>query len=247
MASATDLTIWLALSAGVMSFLSPCTLPVFPIYLSYTTGISVKVLHRELDYKIRARLLLHAVFFLLGVSSIFFSLGFGATILGQWLQSILLGRFSLFIQRFAGLFLIMMGLIVTGWLKVPQLMKEKRLMIKRDVSSLCSSFLIGLGFAAGWTPCIGPVLASILILTISSPTQGLLYISLYILGFALPFLLLTFFLSCTKWLVKYSARILQLGGVSMILFGFLLFTGQVARLSALLLRFVESTWLTNLG
>ncbi|SDC32132.1 cytochrome c-type biogenesis protein [Pelagirhabdus alkalitolerans] len=247
MEAATDITIWLALSAGLLSFLSPCTLPIFPAYLSYITGVSVKDLQEKRDHKLQGRLLIHAIFFLLGVSLIFFSLGVGVSFLGQWLQGLLAGESGVLIQRIAGIFLILMGLIVGGWLTIPTLMKEKRLQFKKKPIGLLGSFFVGVGFSAGWTPCIGPIFASILILAATSPAQGLLYTSFYIVGFAIPFLVLTFFLGYAKWLVKYSERITKIGGGLIILFGVLLFTGYLARFSNMLLRFVENTWFSNLG
>src|SRR5690606_40632353 len=100
----------LALGAGALSFLSPCVLPIFPAYLSYITGISVKELQDAQDAKIRGRLLTHSIFFLLGVSLVFISLGIGASFLGQWIQNLLTGDSGLFIQRLAGIFIIVMGL-----------------------------------------------------------------------------------------------------------------------------------------
>lgn len=247
MEQATDLSLWLAFGAGVLSFLSPCTLPIFPAYLSYVTGVSVKDLQGERDAKLQTRLLLHAIFFLLGVSLIFFSLGIGVSLFGQWLQGLLSGTSAIFIQRIAGVFLIFMGLLVGGWLKLSGLMKEKRFRFKQKPTGLVGSFFVGMGFAAGWTPCIGPIFASILIVAVSNPTVGALYTSFYILGFALPFLLLTFFLGYAKWLVKYSEIITKIGGALIIMFGVLLFTGYLARLSNILLRLVQDTWFSNLG
>src|SRR5690625_3782965 len=100
----------LALGAGALSFLSPCVLPIFPAYLSYITGISVKELNEHQNTKIRGKLLSHSVFFLLGVSLIFISLGVGASFLGQWIQKLLTGNSGLLIQRLAGIFIIVMGL-----------------------------------------------------------------------------------------------------------------------------------------
>src|SRR5690625_7190993 len=117
----------LAIGAGALSFLSPCVLPIFPAYLSYITGISVKELQGKHDVKIRSKLLTHSVFFLLGVSLIFIGLGVGASFLGQWIQNLLVGNSGLLIQRIAGIFIIVMGLFVAGWINIPALMKDKRL------------------------------------------------------------------------------------------------------------------------
>ena len=115
----------LAFGAGALSFLSPCVLPIFPAYLSYITGVSVKELQSERNRTIRQRILSHSMLFLLGVSLVYLSLGIGATFVGQWIQGMLTGSSGLLIQRLAGIFMIVMGLFVAGWLTIPTLMKEK--------------------------------------------------------------------------------------------------------------------------
>src|SRR5690625_1693252 len=116
----------LAVGAGALSFLSPCVLPIFPAYLSYITGISVKELQGNKNMKIRKTLMSHSLFFLLGVSLVFISLGVGASFVGQWIQKLLIGDSGLLIQRLAGIFIIFMGLFVGGWINIKALMKEKR-------------------------------------------------------------------------------------------------------------------------
>ncbi len=247
MGAAADLTIWLALGAGVLSFLSPCTLPIFPAYLSYITGMSVKELENNKDIKIRSKLLIHSLFFLLGVSTVFIGLGIGVSFLGQWIQGMLTGESGLFIQRIAGIFIIVMGLFVAGWLNITSFMKEKRLRFTKKPVGYLGTVFVGMGFAAGWTPCIGPIFASILVVAASNPAQGSLYTIMYVIGFALPFLILTFFLGSTRWIVRQSQKIMKAGGAIMILMGVLLFTGQMTRISNFLLKLVQDTWLANLG
>src|SRR5699024_5250372 len=237
----------LALGAGALSFLSPCVLPIFPAYLSYITGISVKELQGEQTTKIRRTLLQHSLFFLLGVSLVFVSLGVGASFLGQWIQQLLSGDTGLLIQRIAGIFIIIMGLFVAGWFQIPFLMREKRMQYKKTGVSYVGTFFVGTGFAAGWTPCIGPIFGSILFLAASEPANGIIYTVSYVIGFAIPFLLLTFFLGSSKWIVRKSQAIMKVGGSIMIVMGVVLFTGQLTRLSLYLLDLVEGTWLSNLG
>jgi len=237
----------LAVGAGALSFLSPCVLPIFPAYLSYITGISVRELQENHDVKIRSKLLSHSVFFLLGVSLVFISLGVGASYLGQFIQSLLHGDTGLFIQRLAGIFIIFMGLFVGGWLNITALMKEKRFQSTRKPVGYLGTFFVGVGFAAGWTPCIGPIFGSILFLAASNPGQGIIYTVTYVLGFALPFLLLTFFLGSTKWITKYTQVIMKTGAIVMIIMGLILFTGQMPRITEFLLNLVEDTWFEKLG
>lgn len=238
---------FLALGAGALSFLSPCVLPIFPAYLSYITGISVKELQGNHNGKIRKKLLSHSMFFLLGVSLIFISLGIGASFLGQWIQELLSGDSGLLIQRIAGVFIIFMGLFVGGWIKFTALMKERRFHYSKKPMGYLGTFFVGMGFAAGWTPCIGPIFASILFLAASNPGQGVFYTIMYVIGFALPFLVLTFFLGSTKWIVRHSGIIMKIGGVVMIVMGLILFSGLMPRISAFLLQLVQDTWLTKLG
>jgi cytochrome c-type biogenesis protein len=238
---------FLAIGAGALSFLSPCVLPIFPAYLSYITGISVKELQGNQNVKIRSKLLSHSVFFLLGVSLIFISLGVGASFLGQWIQNLLVGNSGLLIQRIAGIFIIFMGLFVGGWVNVTALMKERRFHTSKKPVGYLGTFFVGMGFAAGWTPCIGPIFGSILFLAASNPGQGVFYTAMYVVGFAIPFLVLTFFLGSTRWIVRHSQIIMKIGGVIMIVMGLVLFSGQMPRISAFLLELVEDTWLTKLG
>ncbi|RKQ30802.1 cytochrome c biogenesis CcdA family protein [Oceanobacillus halophilus] len=237
----------LAIGAGALSFLSPCVLPIFPAYLSYITGISVKELQGNQTNKIRGKLLSHSLVFLLGVSLVFLSLGASASFFGQWIQNLLLGDSGLFIQRIAGVFLIFMGLFIAGWINIKFLMKERRLQPSKRPTGYVGTFFIGLGFAAGWTPCIGPIFGSILLLAASNPGQGVFYTFMYVIGFALPFTVLTFFLGSTRWIVKHSGIIMKVGGVIMILMGLVLFLGLMPRISAFLLELIDGTWLSRLG
>jgi cytochrome c-type biogenesis protein len=239
--------LFLAMGAGALSFLSPCVLPIFPAYLSYITGISVKELQGNKNSKIRSQLLSHSLFFLLGVSLVFISLGASASLLGQWVQNLLLGDSGLLIQRFAGIFIIIMGFFVAGWITIPALMKERRIRYSKKPVGYLGTFFVGLGFAAGWTPCIGPIFGSILLLAASNPGHGIVYTVMYVIGFSLPFILLTFFLGSTRWIVRHSEVIMKFGAVIMILMGLVLFFGLLPRITGFLLDLVQNTWLSELG
>lgn len=238
---------FLAIGAGALSFLSPCVLPIFPAYLSYITGISVKELQGNQNAKIRRQLLSHSFFFLLAVSLVFISLGASASFLGQWAQNLLIGDSGLLIQRIAGIFIIVMGLFVGGWINIPALMRERRFHHTKKPAGYVGTFFIGLGFAAGWTPCIGPIFGSILLLAASNPGQGVFYTVMYVIGFILPFIALTFFLGSTRWIVRHSQLIMKIGAVVMIIMGLVLFFGLMPRISGFLLNLVQDTWLSKLG
>jgi len=126
-------------------------------------------------------------------------------------------------------------------------MKERRFHYTKKPAGYVGTFFIGLGFAAGWTPCIGPIFGSILLLAASNPGQGMFYTIMYVFGFALPFLVLTFFIGKTKWIVRHSNIIMKIGAIMMILMGFVLFFGLMPRISGFLLDLVQDTWLSRLG
>lgn len=237
----------LALGAGALSFLSPCVLPIFPAYMSYITGISVKELQGNKSSGMVRKLLSHSFFFLLAISLVFLSLGASASFLGQWAQQLLFGDTGLLIQRVAGILIVVMGLFIGGWINLPSLMKERRLQHTKKPAGYIGTFFIGLGFAAGWTPCIGPIFGSILLLAASNPSQGIIYTLMYVIGFALPFLLLTFLIGKTRWIVRHSGFIMKIGAVIMIIMGLVLFFGLMPRISGFLLDLVQNTWLARLG
>lgn len=237
----------LAVGAGALSFLSPCVLPIFPAYMSYITGISVKDLQGNKNSRMLRQLFAHSAFFLLAVSLVFLSLGASASFLGQWAQQILIGDSGLLIQRIAGVLIFVMGLFIAGWISIPALMRERRFHSTRKPAGYIGTFFVGLGFAAGWTPCIGPIFGSILLLAASNPGQGMFYTFMYVIGFSLPFLILTFFIGKTRWIVRHSGIIMKIGAVMMIMMGLVLFFGLMPRLSGFLLDLVQDTWLSRLG
>lgn len=247
MVDPSNITVWLALWAGVLSFFSPCTLPLFPVYLSYITGLSVHELRDQQTPQIKAKVMGHSIFFLIGVSSVFLALGVGASFVGEWLGGLLRGNTGLLIQRLSGILIVLIGLFLIGFLKMDWLMKERRFQFARKPAGYLGTILVGMGFAAGWTPCIGPIFAAILILAANDPSQGLGYTLFYIIGFSVPFLLLSLYISTAKWIVTYSERIMKIGGAIMILVGVLLYTGQIARISSWVFNLIDGTWFSRLG
>lgn len=162
-------------------------------------------------------------------------------------QGLLVGSSGKLIQRLAGVFIVFMGLFVAGWISVPSLMKERRFRTASKPAGYLGTFFVGLGFAAGWTPCIGPIFASILFLAASEPTSGIIYTFMYVLGFVIPFFVLTFFIGSTRWITRHSGKIMKVGGVIMIIMGVLLFTGQMSAITASILKLIQGTWLARLG
>ncbi|ETI67252.1 cytochrome c biogenesis CcdA family protein [Neobacillus vireti] len=214
----SDVNIFLALGAGFMSFISPCCLPLYPAFLSYITGMSVGELKSE-NAMLQKRSLFHTLFFLLGFSVIFIVIGFGT--------SFFIGRFFVeykdLIRQLGGIFIVFFGLIIVGILNPQFMMKERRFEFKNRPSGYLGSVLIGMAFAAGWTPCTGPILTIVISLAASNPGSGVLYMTAYSLGFAIPFLILSFFIGRMKWIRTYSGVIMKVGGYLMIIMGIVLF------------------------
>jgi cytochrome c-type biogenesis protein len=217
-----------AFLAGLLSFLSPCVLPVVPSYLSYVTGISgVAEMQRR-----RHLALLHAALFVVGFTLIFVALGATATALGR-----LLNTYQQWLERVGGALIVLFGLYCVGALKIGFLSREARWDLGDKPLGYLGSVLAGLAFGAGWTPCIGPILGSILLYTSSRADfgQGLVLLLAYSLGLAIPFLVaawaLEWFLGWMQRFRKYVAWVERIAGVLLIAFGLLLLTGSFALLS----------------
>ncbi|WP_459863384.1 cytochrome c biogenesis CcdA family protein [Calditerricola yamamurae] len=220
-----DVTLVLAFGAGFLSFLSPCCLPLYPSYLSYITGISGAQIREDLAL-FRRGAILHTLFFMLGFSVIFFALGLSATALGS-----LFSRYQDLIRQLGGLLIVTMGLFLLGVLPLKWLYREKRWEPARRSAGYVGSFLVGISFAAGWTPCIGPILTAILTLSAANPAKGVPLITAYIAGFALPFFIMSFFLGRLRILARISEPLMKVGGAVMIVMGILLYTNQLSRIT----------------
>lgn len=208
----------LAFGGGVLAFLSPCCLPLYPSYLSYLTGLSAADLTRA---GARGRVLQHGVAFVLGLSVIWLSLGLATSLLAQ----AFLGLREVF-RWTGGLILLGMGAVLVGVLRVPWLLRERRVALVQRPAGYVGSFLVGLGFAAGWTPCVGPILSGILALALAHPGEGVLLLLAFTLGFGIPFVALAYALGSARWIGRYSLALERLGGGLMMLMGFLLLTRQ---------------------
>lgn len=224
-----DLTVWLVFGAGFLSFISPCCLPLYPSYLSYVTGVSVKEL-KEGKGLFQRQALLHTFFFILGFSIIFFALGLSASLLGDLFS----GNQQL-IRQLGAILVIVMGLVMLGFLQPKFLMKEVRFQYNAKPVGYLGSILVGITYAAGWTPCVGPILASVLALGVSNPGQSVLYTGAYTVGFALPFFIMAFFIGKMKWILKYSSLMMKIGGALMILTGVLLYTDKMTTITIFLI------------
>jgi cytochrome c-type biogenesis protein len=226
-----NISIFAAFVAGLLSFVSPCVLPLVPIYLGYMTGTAAT----NLGTANRLRLVIHALFFVLGFGIIFVLLGAVAGLLGS-----LIGRVLPILVRLGGIFLIIMGLSLSGLVTIPFLQMDKHLKVgERGAKGYWASFLVGIVFAAGWTPCIGPVLASILFLAANSQTMlnGALLLGVYSLGLGLPFLAAGGLINLAIPLIRRTGRWVlifnYIGGGLLIVMGFLLLTGLFNQITSL--------------
>jgi cytochrome c-type biogenesis protein len=233
-----EVNLWIALWAGFASFISPCCLPLYPSYLSYITGISVNQLkNANSSAGIRKQTILHTLCFILGFSIIFYSLGWGAGLISN-----LFIDYRDLLRQIAALLILLMGLFLLGIFQPQWLLRERKFQWKLKPAGYLGSVLIGIGFAAGWSPCIGPILSAILALAATNPDSWLPLITAYSLGFAIPFLVLAFFIGTTKWILKYSSLIMKIGGGLMVVMAILLYTGQMTRIT-IWLQQITPAWL----
>ncbi|MFA5354885.1 MAG: cytochrome c biogenesis protein CcdA [Thermodesulfovibrionales bacterium] len=230
-----DVSFPLAFLAGLLSFLSPCVLPLVPAYISFITGMSLE----ELTHKPKiSKALGSTLAFILGFSAIFISLGASSSLLGEFML-----KYQNYLRIGGGIITIIFGLFIAGFFKLDFLMREKRFHISKGPAGYVGSFLIGMSFAAGWTPCIGPILGTILIYASSqgSTIYGIELLSVYSLGLAIPFILATFainlFFTYTRKIQRFMRGIMIASGVILILFGVMLLTDNMGRLSGLLPEF----------
>ena len=227
----------LALLAGIISITSPCCLPLIPGYLSYVSGVSI-------GSGSRATVLGAAGLFVLGFATIFTALGASASLAG----SIVLGALPT-LTKIAGVFVIIMGLTMLGLLKIPILGREKRVDLRRIHSGPAGAFPLGMAFAFGWTPCIGPILAGILsaAAVVQSAREGAALLAIYSLGMGIPFMAMAWAYAgagrTMGFFKRHAVMIERFGGGLMVTMGILLITGYWTRLFVPLMRvFSESGW-----
>jgi cytochrome c-type biogenesis protein len=226
-----------AFSAGIVSFLSPCVLPLVPGYMSYVAGDAVSNAPRAGGSANRLSVLGLSLCFVAGFSTVFITLGAGATALGQ-----LLLRYRYEANILGGVIVIAFGLVMVGLLRLPWLQRDLRFHAPIKGARPLGAYLIGLAFAFGWTPCIGPVLGVILTVSAVGATVsgGIALLGAYSLGLGLPFLATALFTgTLLKWLtsIRRLGRWLQIGaGAVMILMGFAMITGMLSEFAFWLLR-----------
>lgn len=221
----TDINLFLAFGAGFLSFISPCCLPLYPAFLSYITGMSVSDLKSD-NAMLRRKSFLHTLFFLLGFSIIFIAIGYSATFIGSFFTD-----YNDLIRQIGAILIVFLGLVILGIFKPEFMMKDRRVNLKSRPAGYLGSVVIGLAFAAGWTPCTGPILLSVFALAATNPGSSVIYMVAYILGFAIPFFILSFFIGQLQWIKKHNATIMKVGGYLMIVMGIFLFFDWMTRIT----------------
>ena len=233
MSEPATLGLFVAFAAGLLSFLSPCVLPLVPSYIGFLTGMSLP----EMSGRRRVAVA-HALLFVLGFSLVFVLLGASATALGRALN-----YYQVWLQRVGGVLIIGFGLVCLGVIKVGFLSQERRVQVEQKPVGYLGSALVGMAFGAGWTPCIGPVLGAILGLAATSQdlARGVLLLAVYSAGLAVPFLVaavaLDSFLGWFQRFRRYLPWVMRVTGVLLIFVGGLMVTGEFTRLAGWLQQF----------
>lgn len=234
--SESQVSIWTSFIAGVISFLSPCVLPLVPGYISFMSGLSLEELSKGGDIPgVRKKAVMGALSFVIGFAVVFTSLGASASAVGQFLE-----EHILILSKVAGIVIILFGLHTIGILPIKWLYYEQRFHTSKVPSGVAGSFTMGLAFAFGWTPCIGPILTAILVLAGREETvlrgMGLLFV--YSLGLGIPFVLTSLGISTFLSFFNRYKKFIRLGeivaGILLVLIGSLMFKNQLTRLVGLI-------------
>ena len=236
--SEVEVGITIAFMAGVLSFLSPCVLPLVPSYLTFVTGMSLEDLQGGVN---RRATFIHSTLFVVGFSAIFILLGASASFLGQFFRS-----YQVWIERIGGVVIILLGLHMTGLFRLTPLLREKRLHLNDKPAGYLGTLGVGMAFGAGWTPCIGPILGAILTYGFSQETMwaGVGLLTVYSLGLAVPFLVaalaLDWFLQAFARFRRWIPVVEKASGILIVLLGILLITGRFTLLAAWLNQYTPA-------
>ena len=233
-----DISLVIAFAAGFLSFVSPCVLPLVPSYVSYITGLTLEELTSETERKrVRGVIVVNSLLFIAGFSAVFIAFGASASLAGQMLVT-----YQDFIRKLGGVLIVVFGLYVMGILKLTFLMTEKRFQLQRRPTGYIGSVIVGVAFAAGWTPCVGPILGTILLYASTSDSMltGVKLLSSYSLGIGLPLfvtaLAVDTFLNYFKRVRVYMYGISVASGVFLVVVGVMLYTNSLALFTSVLER-----------
>ncbi|MFH0886642.1 MAG: cytochrome c biogenesis protein CcdA [bacterium] len=233
------MSVFIALIGGFLAFTSPCVLPLIPAYLAYISGMTfAEMTKKEMADKVRQKTMLHSLFFILGFTLVFVFLGTSASAFGGFLK----GNRDL-IRILGGLLIIIMGLFLIGIVKIQNFYREYKFSLSHKPLGYTGSFLVGVTFAAGWTPCVGPILATILVLASQTESvyHGMILLFFFSLGMAVPFLIISLFvntfLTYFQEAKKYLHHIQVGAGIFLVIVGFLMLTGWFNRIAQFLVSF----------
>lgn len=248
MISVDNISFILVFAEGLLSFLSPCVIPLIPIYMSYLAGSARQADGSEIIAYNRKKVFFHTVLFVIGISAAFFLLGMAFTTLGTFFR-----KNQLLFTRIGGIIIVVLGLYQTGILEFKFLMRERRLPINLGNIKLnpFAAFLMGFAFSFSWTPCVGPALSSVLIMAsgAKSPLLGYILVLVYTIGFTVPFLILGLFTTqVLNFLKKYQKLLkytVKTGGIILILIGVMIFTGWMNSISRYLNSFTPDPARSN--
>jgi len=217
-----------AFTAGLLSFLSPCVLPLIPAYFTFITGFSLEELTESRDSEIRKKVFLSTILFVSGFSLVFILMGASASYLGG-----LIYNYRELIRIIGGIFIIILGVHLTGIIRIRGLDFEKRINMEKKPLHFFGTFVVGMAFGAGWSPCIGPLLGSIIIIAGSQETvwQGIILLGIYSAGLAIPFIIMSVFINFLLIFIKKASRVLQYintaAGILLIIVGLILVTNKL--------------------
>lgn len=244
----TDITLWVAFVAGLLSYFSPCVLPLIPSYLTYISGVSFSEMKAaDANAQVRSTVVLHSVVFIAGFSAVFIFLGGLAGFASSSFQIYLRDGLGI-IQKVGGVLIFVFGVHLSGLFHFGLLLGEKRIHLRNKPAGFLGTFLVGIAFAAGWTPCIGPILGAILAIAAGSSGgigKGVVLLSSYSAGLGLPFLIsgLMFhaFLNFFDRFKKHIRVIEMITGLLLMIAGVLLFFDLFTRIAAFLYQVFPSS------
>ncbi len=217
-----------AFTAGLLSFLSPCVLPLIPAYFTFITGFSLEELTEYRNSEIRKKVFLSTIFFVSGFSLVFILMGASASYLGG-----LMYKYRELIRIIGGILIVLLGVHLTGIIHFRGLDFEKRINMEKKPLHFFGTFIVGMAFGAGWSPCIGPLLGSIIIIAGSQETvwQGIVLLAIYSAGLAIPFIIMSVFINLLLIFIKKASRVLQyvntVAGILLIIVGLILVTNKL--------------------
>lgn len=239
MSGVHQLNIATAFLAGLVSFISPCVLPLVPSYLSFLTGTSLEDLKAETTGAAKRRVLAHALAFICGFTAIFIAIGLSASAIGS-----VFANNKRIVEIVGGIIIIVLGLQMMGVLKIPALMMDKRMHVQSRKQSLAISFLVGMGFAAGWSPCIGPILSGIILLASQEKLpEATFLLFVYSMGLAIPFLItaaaITQSLGALDRIKRFLPAIEITSGAILVATGLVVASDQFTRIAGFFYQYVK--------